>query len=516
MRVSLLVSLGLSPLACGGTARSGPDGSAGAVAQGGAGAYAGELPALAGGGSYPTGGYGGSYGGEIAGGARGYLPPQCDSPTFDPVTHLTKCTNGIEHRPAAVACSFSAVDNGQGGAQDIGAGGAPDIGAGGSVSVACQIDADCRALAFGYCDYEPPMPAQCRSGCQTDSDCGTNQLCECAGPGAPGKCLIAGCRVDADCGPNSLCAAVRQPCSSHQFMCTGIQDACTTDADCGAPAYCSSFGSEHRSCSNAVCGRPFLVEACPRLAEIEMRSDWLSADVRPSLMGLSPLQRAELSAHWARLGQMEHASIAAFARFNLQLLSLGAPGELIEACNRALVDETAHTRLCFALASEYGGTALGPARLDIAHCFEDNSLQAIMNLVLREGCLGETVAALEALEAATLATDLAVRSALSRIARDEQTHAELAFKFLAWALTQSSPDARAQLEHEAQRALADFEAEALARPADQRDSLGSDGIIGGEALRAIHLGAVREVVEPLLSAILQQSANANHSVLTQA
>jgi hypothetical protein len=210
---------------------------------------------------------------------------------------------------------------------------------------------------------------------------------------------------------------------------------------------------------------------------------------------------------------MEHASIAAFARFNLQLLSLGAPGELIEACNRALVDETAHTRLCFALASEYGGTTLGPARLDIAHCFEDNSLQAIVNLVLREGCLGETVAALEALEAATLATDPAVKSALSRIARDEQTHAELAFKFLAWALTQSSVEARAQLALEARQALADFEAEALAQASDPpHDPLASArGILSAKALRAIHVGAVREVVEPLLSAILKPRERAQRA-----
>ena len=292
-------------------------------------------------------------------------------------------------------------------------------------------------------------------------------------------------------------------------MCTTSLDQCTIDADCraqGSFAYCSNFASEHRTCGSEVCGRPFLVTDCPRLADITSRGDWLDSRVTPDLTGLSPLQRAEFSAHWARLGQMEHASIAAFARFNLQLLSLGAPGELIEACNRALVDETAHTRLCFALASEYGGAALGSARLDIAHCFEDTSLEAIMKLVLREGCLGETVAALEAVEAAALATDPAVKNALSRIGRDEQAHAELAFKFLAWALRQSSPEARGELELEARRALADFEAAALARIADRRPGglASAHGIVGAEALRAIHLGAVREVVEPLLSAILKQ------------
>jgi len=169
-------------------------------------------------------------------------------------------------------------------------------------------------------------------------------------------------------------------------------------------------------------------------------------------------------------------------------------------------------RLCFALASEYGGAALGPAQLDISRCFEDNSLEAIMKLVLREGCVGETVAALEALEAAAVAHDPALKRVLLRIAQDEQAHAELAFKFLAWAVTRSSLESRTELEHEARRALDDFEAAALARPAEPRgDSAASDGILGTEALRAIHLGAVREVVEPLLAALLNQPTSAHRA-----
>ena len=195
------------------------------------------------------------------------------------------------------------------------------------------------------------------------------------------------------------------------------------------------------------------------MAAVETRRDWCDATLLPNPSQLTPVQRAQLTAHWARLGQMEHASIAAFARFNWQLLSLGAPSELVEACNRALVDETAHARACFALASGYGGTALGPARLDIEHCFEDTSLTAIAKLVLREGCLGETVASLEALAAAEVAREPAVKHVLARIARDELSHAELAFKFLRWALERLSDEARRELAREAAQQLADFESD---------------------------------------------------------
>jgi hypothetical protein len=131
---------------------------------------------------------------------------------------------------------------------------------------------------------------------------------------------------------------------------------------------------------------------------------------------------------------MEHASIAAFARFSLQLLSLGAPPELVDACTRALADETAHTRLCFGIASAYAGHALGPGPLDVSGSLELTSLADIVDLVIAEGCFGETSAALQALEAGAAARDPAICAAYARIAVDEERHAELAFHFVRWAL----------------------------------------------------------------------------------
>jgi len=206
---------------------------------------------------------------------------------------------------------------------------------------------------------------------------------------------------------------------------------------------------------------------------------------------------------------MEHASVAAFARFNLQLLSLGAPGDLVEACNRALADETAHARMCFSLASAYGATAVGPARLDIEACFTETSLLSIAKLVLREGCVGETVASLEAVAAAELASDPAVSHALTRIARDELKHAELAFEFLRWALKHSSAEARDELVREATRQLANFESEvrnsSAATPTDAH--LSKHGLLGSDALRTVHLAAAHDVVRPLLAALFEMEVS---------
>ena len=335
-----------------------------------------------------------------------------------------------------------------------------------------------------------------------DSDCGSG-ICVCDPHTVAGRCTASNCRVDADCGANSLCATSGQICSYETFQCTSTEDECLSNLDCGTNGATCVFQDGRRTCNGAVCGRPFLVADAPRWAEIEPRADWLEASDLPDPSGLSPLARAELAAHWSRLGQMEHASIAAFARFNLQLLSLGAPAELIEACHRALSDETTHARLCFGFASRYAGAPLGPGKLEIRDCFGDSDLRAILKLVLREGCLGETVAALEALQAAALTTDRAVKGALLRIACDEQAHAELAFKFLRWGLAECSPEARAELAEDAEQVLAEYERAALERaciPGDR--ALEGHGVLAGETLRAVHLGALREVVRPLLAALL--------------
>jgi len=405
---------------------------------------------------------------------------QCSSAALDPATNLANCENGLVHRPQAGTCTLNTAS---GGAAGVGG----NTGTGGATPNTCKSNADCSALPLGWCESKGPgVSGVCHAGCQQDSDCGDSAACQCD-PGTPaGRCVYGNCRVDDDCGPNSVCAQVKQACTYPTLRCSHAGDECKTAADCpGQGAFCSPSANGNLVCSPSQCGRPFLVCEAPRVASVAPRTDWLEALPAPDLAGLSPTRRAELAAHWARLGQMEHASIAAFARFNLQLLSLGAPAELVEACNRALTDETRHTKLCFALASHYGGTNVGPDRLDLDHCFEDLSLRAITQLVIEEGCIGETVAALEALEDADATTDPVVRDVLRGIAKDEQAHAELAFKFLRWTLTQSSREARAAIAIEAERSLTDYERNAS----------------------SIQARAARHVVRPLLADLLQLPLN---------
>jgi len=221
-----------------------------------------------------------------------------------------------------------------------------------------------------------------------------------------------------------------------------------------------------RACVSLTCGRPFLVEASARVATVVSSHAWSSDGVAPpSVVHLSAGERARLAEQWTHMGQMEHASIAAFARFSLQLLALGAPPDLVDACTRALADETAHTKLCFAFASTYAGRPLGPGPLDIAHSLDVTALCDVVDLVIAEGCFGETSAALQALEAADSAEDPAVVAAYTLIASDEQRHAELAFRFVRWALEQDrAVAARVELAIGPETPAADPAARAVALP----------------------------------------------------
>jgi hypothetical protein len=206
---------------------------------------------------------------------------------------------------------------------------------------------------------------------------------------------------------------------------------------------------------------------------------------------------------------MEHASIAAFARFTLQLLALGAPAELVVDCQKAQADELEHAELAFALARAYLGHPVGPGPIDIGGALEGVSLEAVVELAFVEGCVGETVAALEAAEGAAHCADRFVRESLERIARDERRHAELAWQFVAWAL-RSRPAIASHLRlllHEVRAELAkppaatkqdDMLAHGIAsegtRARLRREGLGALVVpCAGALLASVHCGPVDEL-----------------------
>ncbi len=197
------------------------------------------------------------------------------------------------------------------------------------------------------------------------------------------------------------------------------------------------------------CGRPFMVDGIVRVAPLHQGEGWVRRNPANRLLTrerlgdeLDASTRAALSSAWARAGQMEHASVASFLRFGLELMALGAPARFIADATLAAQDEVHHAELCFSLAAALGDVNHAPQAFSLEGVMLRYDLRAVVTGVVLEGCVGETVAAVVAAHERDGARDPAVQSALARIAKDEARHAELAWRFLRWAIAEHGDDAR--------------------------------------------------------------------------
>lgn len=195
-------------------------------------------------------------------------------------------------------------------------------------------------------------------------------------------------------------------------------------------------------CDGPCCGRAFTIDGHARVADTTERADWC-AEWSVQTNDIDDVTRGALADAWRADAQMEHASVASFARFTLELLALGAPADLVAASQSASLDEVEHARLCFALASRFSGQAHGPGPLDMAGALRGTSLAECAGFAVIEGCIGETIAALTARAQLDVAKDEDARRALLRIAEDEEAHAALAWRFVAWALSAGGAPVRA-------------------------------------------------------------------------
>jgi hypothetical protein len=349
----------------------------------------------------------------------------------------------------------------------------------------------------------------CVAGCVSDEDCAAGSICACGDP--VGYCTPAACATDADCGPGLLCTAVSAgECARPQycvgdFACQKPTDQCRQASDCGPKESCISTETG-RACigtGGGICGRPFLIDGEPRHAPLAAYDAGWTAGEAPAVDALDPTSRRALAEHWSKNGLMEHASVAAFARFTLELLALGAPASLVRDAQQALGDEIAHAELCFDLATAYAGHAIQPGPLPMAGALDHHGFDDIVERAIAEACIGETIAAVEAAEAREHAADPEVRRVLERIAADETRHAALGFKFLRWALSGVAPAVHERLCRVAVE-LAQLELEHSID--DSGPDLLAHGVLTGELRREVRCAAVTELVLPLLRELSVRSA----------
>ncbi|MDI1450383.1 ferritin-like domain-containing protein [Polyangium sp. 6x1] len=376
----------------------------------------------------------------------------------------------------------------------------------------CKTDADCTEHPHGKCTSgigQVGTYCGCTYSCESDDDCGAGKACVCKGTGAlrarNSVCAEASCNTDADCG-GSTCglSAYHNGCYEQVTLaCRTKEDTCKSDADCGAAttrgSACVAIGAKGATptwqCAGMSCviGRPLVVEGEARAARPRARADWRAPLVFDTTH-LCADAREAIAAHHAAIAAMEHASIASFARFSLQLLALGAPAELLAEAQNAARDEVEHARIEYAIASRIGGRIIGPDKLPEATARLATDVVSFVESLVEEGCVGETLGAAEGQEVARSVKDEGLGAALAQIAEDEARHAALAWKTLQWALDAFGPEARDAAARAFERARAMHEKDPPAGPVENEEF----GVLGSRTLGALRRSALREVVAPCL------------------
>lgn len=402
-------------------------------------------------------------------------------------TGYETCANGMIHRREAVACAPYVADPTKT---------CPQGGGGG-----CNTDADCAGKGNNpVCTNGGGgmMPGCfCQPTCSTDADCGAGSICVCAE--GYSKCIQSGCKTDSDCKFGVCGNYVENPgCDFPAFACQAEADQCAVDADCPPQQKCTVDGvTKARVCSPPMCaiGRPFEVAGQWRSAPVEQRRDWQGefAEMVPAIpvASLDSELCDQLADWWLAAARMEHASVASFARLVLELMAVGAPADLLARASQAAIDEVRHAELCFALAERYSGQQLGPAPLAIDGSLRTQSLVQIAAAAAKEGCIWETVAALEANVAAGTAQDPLVAGLLRRIADDETAHAQLAWDIVHWAIAQGGAPVRAAVVQAMDAAVAQ-----LLQADGGPEVAAGHGVISGAGLVSLRKHAALQVIAP--------------------
>jgi hypothetical protein len=213
---------------------------------------------------------------------------------------------------------------------------------------------------------------------------------------------------------------------------------------------CSSCNGFEIGCSRDVCGRPFVsgdgtvVVAQPAEGLNGTHADWCDDDnALPLSSRIAP--NATLASSWLTAALAEHASVASFNAFSLQLLALGAPSSLIAGAQQAALDEVEHARLSFEMARRFGSRQFAPGKFPVAATVtaDPEGGMAVAKAVAEEGCVDEMASTLEAALELSREVDRDARSVRRRIIKDEAGHAGLAWHAVAWLTqTQIQPDAR--------------------------------------------------------------------------
>jgi hypothetical protein len=206
-------------------------------------------------------------------------------------------------------------------------------------------------------------------------------------------------------------------------------------------------------------GRPIRIRGVRLPSRLCTRARASGVGVQTRRLPLRPVgerSRRRLARLWLSDARAEHASITAFEHLAADLEAAGADADLVAFARRAAIEEVRHAQVCLAIASTYAGRSLRLSTAPFVLARRDRPeprKQLVRRLAvesLLDGVIGEGASARTARRGAREATDPVVRILLMRVAEEEEGHAKLARKIVAWGVGEE-PDVLQALRAALQR-----------------------------------------------------------------
>ena len=213
----------------------------------------------------------------------------------------------------------------------------------------------------------------------------------------------------------------------------------------------------------------------------------------------------EIGRRWLEQAEGEHASVASFARNTLQLLTLGSPSELLVASQQAGIDEINHAKISYDIATANTGLNFAPGPLDVQESLKELDLMSVVRSIIHEGCVGETLAAIEARVRGYGTDDPYIKKSLLQITEEETNHAQLAWDTIEWVVNKN-PELRSfaenVLDDELKRQM--MNKPAISLPVEELDcvdpnegmSLQKQGFLTQENVENVRDVGIRDIILP--------------------
>lgn len=245
---------------------------------------------------------------------------------------------------------------------------------------------------------------------------------------------------------------------------------------------------------NCVPGRPYVQEGENVLAQlIQMKGDWRHNGT--SIPFGTKEERKSAGHFYLETARAEHASVASFNRFSLELISLGAPANLIRRAQEAALDEVRHAQQAFSISNTLLSKEFQPSAMSIDVQLAKNHL-ALAKAVLEEAAIQETIAVLLAVEQLRVVQSPVIKAYLQEVVEDESRHAELAFDTLRWCLEMGGEEVRTLIHDRIQESIH------FSTKMYPKEAIIALGIPSQDTLKRMVQRGIREVIIPSLRSLI--------------